>query len=238
MTFPPTTELARDPRVVAGLERQLELRARRLGAGEQPLGWKLGFGSAPAREMLGTVAPLVGFMTDRSVLGRPASCSIGGWANPMLEPEVAARIGTAPTPGGSLEDAAEAIDGLAPAFELADLDPPPANVEEILAGNIFHRAVVVGEFAEPSAAAPEALRGELTVGDGPTEEVADPQAATGPVAGLIRHVADLLAAFDAELASGEIVICGSIVPPIAVRPGDRVSYRLAPAGALEIELAG
>lgn len=236
MSSQATAELAADPRVIAGFDRQLELRRRRLEAGERPLGWKLGFNAPAAREALGIAAPLVGFLTDASILATPEIVSVGGWSRPLLEPEVAVRIGRAPTPGGSLEDAAASIGGLAPAFELADLEPPPTDVEEILAGNIFHRAVVLGEVAEAAAEDLGALSAELARGDRAPESIPEPQGATGPIPGLIRHLADLLHAFGVALAPGEIVICGSIVPPIAVGPGDRLRYRLAPVGALEIEL--
>src|SRR5947209_14228300 len=33
-----------DPRVARGMQAQLELRRRRLAAGDEPLGWKVGFG--------------------------------------------------------------------------------------------------------------------------------------------------------------------------------------------------
>lgn len=230
-----TAELARDPRVVAGLEAQLALRHRRLGAGERPLGWKLGFGAPAALQALGTAAPLVGFLTDRSLLSRPERCAIGGWTRPLLEPEVAARLGRPLAPGGSLDEAAAAIDGLAPAFELADLDPPPTEVERVLAGNVFHRAVVLGPYADPALAPVESLRAELTCG-GDIEAVDDPQEATGPIVALVRHVADLLAYFGLELRAGDVLICGSIVPPIAAAAGRRYRYRLQPIGELSIEL--
>ncbi len=232
-----TAELARDPRVVAGLEAQLELRRRRLAAGERPLGWKLGFGAPAAREGLGTAAPLIGFLTDRSLLPQPARCAIGGWTRPVLEPEVAARLGRSLAPGGSLDEAAAAIEGLAPAFELVDLDPPPTEVESVLAGNIFHRAVVLGPYADAALVPVESLRAELTGGED-TEAVDDPQEATGPIVALVRHVADLLGYFGLELGTGEMLICGSIVPPIAVAAGRRYRYRLQPIGELSIELTG
>lgn len=231
-----TAELAADPRVRAGMAAQLELRERRLAAGERPLGWKLGFGSAEAMAKLGTAAPLVGFLTDRSLLAPGEAPSLAGWANPLLEPEVAVRIGAEPAPGGSLEDAESAIEALGPAFELADLDPPPAAVEEILAANIFHRAIALGPVAGLAEAAPARLRAVVERGDGEAEQITDPQAPTGEVVALIRHVADLLDRFGLALRAGEIVICGSIVAPISVAPGDRVRYQLEPVGELSIDL--
>ena len=217
-----TAELARDPRVVAGPRGAA-------GAASQTARARVSGRSAgssasaprPRGKPLGTAAPLIGFLTDRSLLAQPERCSIGGWTRPVLEPEVAARLGRPLAPGGSLDEAAAAIDGLAPAFELADLDPPPTDVERVLAGNVFHRAVVLGPYADPALAPMEDLRAELTCGED-TEAVDDPQEATGPIVALVRHVADLLGYFGLELGAGEMVICGSIVPPIAVAAGRRL----------------
>ena len=57
-----------DARILRGMERQLRIRQARLDAGEKPLGWKVGFGSPAAMEGLGIDAPLIGFMTDKSLL--------------------------------------------------------------------------------------------------------------------------------------------------------------------------
>jgi 2-keto-4-pentenoate hydratase len=229
MTSPATTELAADPRVRAGMAAQLELRRKRLAAGERSLGWKLGFGTTAAMEKLGIAAPLVGFLTDRSVIAAGETPSVEGWVRPMLEPEIAATVGAVPAQGE--------IEAVGPAFELADVDPPPEDVEAILAANIFHRGVVLAEPAAVSRVAPGDLRAELQRPGGKREAIADPQAATGQLAGLVRHVAALLEAFGHALQPGEIVICGSLVPPIAVAGGDGMRYRLEPVGELAIALA-
>lgn len=227
------TELAADPRVRRGMAALLKARRERIAAGERPLGWKLGFGSAAAMEALGTAAPLVGFLTGRSLLDAAREASIAGFTRPMLEPEVAVRIGADLDPGGGLEPAGAAIAALSPAFELADVDPSPEDVEAILAGNVFHRGLVLGAESE-GVPAPQRLRAVVEDADGTTREVEHPQGATGPIVGLIRHVADMLGEFGETLEAGAVVICGSIVPPIPVAPGDSVAYRLEPVGEISI----
>lgn len=217
------------------MEAQLTVRARRLAGGETSLGWKLGFGSAEAMEGLGIAAPLVGFLTDRSALSSEDVPRIHDWTRPVVEPEVAVRLGADLAPGGDRAEAAGAIAAIAPAFELVDVDPPPTDVVEILAGNIFHRHVVLAGEANVDPAAFAGLRASVAH-NGDERTVADPQAATGELVGLIRHVADLLGEFGAPLRAGEIVICGSIVPPIGVSPGDAVAYRIDPAGAISLRL--
>jgi 2-keto-4-pentenoate hydratase len=214
------------------MSAQLADRRRRLASGERSLGWKVGFGSAEAMRRLRTDAALVGFLTDASLLDPPGSVSLSGWAAPVLEPEVAVHMGSDLPAGGDVGAAGEAIAALGPAFELADVDPPPSEVQAILAGNIFQRDVLLGP-ADPSASR-GSLRGRLRGPDGAERIVEDPEALTGGITDAVRHVADLLGEFDQLLAADEIVICGSIVPPIPVSPGDAFSYALHPVGEMSI----
>ena len=56
------TALWDDPRVQRGMKVQLAKRRALIDAGGAPLGWKVGFGSAPAMEKFKITAPLVGFL--------------------------------------------------------------------------------------------------------------------------------------------------------------------------------
>jgi 2-keto-4-pentenoate hydratase len=224
MSFHRTAELAADPRVARGLSVQLAERRARIDAGDAPLGWKLAFGTPATMERLGTAAPLIGYLMRSRLIEGDAGFAVGGWTNPVLEPEVAAHVG----------DDGE-IAALGPAFELADIDPPPEDPEAILAGNAFHRAVMVGRAAP--GASPAELSGRIRRSRGETQIVTDVQAANGEIVPLVRHVADLLPAFGEALRPGDVVICGSIVaPPLPAAPGDDVEYELEPLGGISIRL--
>ena len=225
-----------DPRVARGTERMLALRGERLAAGERAIGWKVGFGSPAAMEKLGTTQPLVGFLTDGTLLADGSSVEVGGWAAPMLEAEIAVHVAADLGAGASPQDVREAIGALAPAIELADIDPPPADPEEILAGNIFHRAVILGA---PVTEHPPP--GEVTarlVRDG--EEVArtdTPAALTGDVFEIARLTAETVAAAGEHLRRGEVIITGSVVPPLPVASGQRLTAELEPLGSLTVQLS-
>ena len=119
--------------------------ARRAERGGRQIGWKVGFGAPAAMEMLKIDRPLVGFLTEAGCSPYGADVPVGAWTKPMLEAEVAVHLGARrarPTPRGTRSRAA--IGGLSAAIELADLDPPPDGRRAILAGNIFHRHVLLG----------------------------------------------------------------------------------------------
>jgi 2-keto-4-pentenoate hydratase len=224
MSFHRTADLAADPRVARGLSVQLASRRARIDAGDEPLGWKLAFGTPATMERLGTAAPLIGYLMRSGMIERDAGFPVGGWTKPVLEPEVAAHVG----------DDGE-IAALGPAFELADIDPPPKDPEAIVAGNAFHRAVMLGPAAR--GASPAQLSGRIRRSGSEVRVIEDVQAANGEVVPLVRHVAELLPAFGEELRPGDVVICGSIVaPPLPAAPGDDVEYELQPLGRISIRL--
>ncbi len=225
-----------DERVVRGMHAMLALRRERLAAGARPLGWKLGFGSSAAFERLGADRPLVGFLTSAGLLPDGARVTVAGWTAPALEPEIAVHLERDVGAGASPTEVQAAIGGLSAAIELADVDPPAADPEAILAGNIFHRHVILGPVDRQRTHA-SGIVGRL-VRDG--DEVArtdTPEALTGEIVKVLRLTAETLAASGERLRAGEVVITGSVVPPLAVSSGQRVSAELSPLGSLTVELA-
>jgi 2-keto-4-pentenoate hydratase len=214
-----------DPRIERGTRAMLELRAATLAEGARPLGWKVGFGAPAALELLKTDRPLVGFLTDRGVIEDGATVPVGDWKNPMLEPEIAAYIG---------ED--RAIAGLSAAIELADVDVPPADPEAILAGNIYHRHVMLGPV-DSSRTDGAGIGARLVRGGDVAAETDDPAALTGDIVDVVRLTAELLAACGERLRPGDVVITGSALPPLSVGPGDTVTAELGPLGSLTVALA-
>jgi 2-keto-4-pentenoate hydratase len=67
----------------------------------------------------------------------------------------------------------------------------------------------------------------------------DPQANTGEWVGIVCHVADVLAAFGERLRSGEIIITGSVVPPLTIEPGeDAIAFEVDPVGGVGVRFSG
>ena len=225
-----------DPRIARGTAAMLELRRARLAEGDRAVGWKVGFGSPAAFELLRIDRPLVGFLTDRGLVDDGGAVAVGGWTQPMLEPEIAVHLARDVPGDATRDDVRAAMRGLSAAIELADVDTPPADPEPIVAGNIFHRHVLLGPVDEGRTTA-DGIRGRL-VRDG--EEIAAtdaPEAATGELAEVVRLTAELLAANGERLRAGDVVITGSIVPPVKVAPGESVTVEIDPLGSLTVVIA-
>jgi 2-keto-4-pentenoate hydratase len=227
-----------DPRIAKGMRTQLAQRRARIEAGEAPLGWKVGFGAPAAMKALGLNAPLVGFLMRNALVAPDAPVTLAGWVKPVAEPEIAVHMGRDLGAGADPAAVREAIAAIGPAIELADLDRPPTDVEAILAGNIYQRHVALGA-PDPTRAGGDVAGLTCRVMRRGVEVACtnDPQANTGEVIGIVRHVADVLAAFGERLAGGDVIIAGSVVPPLFLEPDEeRVTFALEPVGTVSVRL--
>jgi len=224
-----------DPRILRGMEKQFKLRQDRLSAGEKSIGWKVGFGAPLSMQKLRLERPLVGFLTDKVLLPSASSISLAGWTKPAMEPEVAVHMGKDLLAGADLETTRDAIAALGPAIEVADVHFVPEDVEVILADNIFNRHVILGKADSSRAGGQLAgLKGYISHNEEELPSVTDLQALTGNMVELVRHVANTLSVFCETLRADDVIITGSIVPPLSVVANDSVSYRLEPIDSLSV----
>ena len=228
-----------DPRIARGMHKQLGARRARIAAGEKPLGWKVGLGAKAAMERLSIKMPLVGYMMQKSLVPNGSTVSLAGWTQPVAEPEIAVHM--AADLSGNADRAATiaAIGALGPAIELADLNPPPADVEAALAGNIFHRHVILGPADRSRAGA--RLDGLTCLVFRRGTQVArqeDLQANIGNIVDIVAHVAGTLAAYGEKLKRGDVIITGSIVPPPLIEPDEtEFAYTLDPMPQLSVKFS-
>ena len=211
----------------------------RLQDGDTLIGWKVGFGAPAAMEKLAITAPLIGFLTGRARLEAGSTVSLVGWKKPAAEAEIAVYMGT-DLPGGAERKAAQrAIAGVGPAIELADVGFPPDDVEAILAGNIYQRHVILGTCDRSRAGcALDGLEARIHRDEVEVARTADPQAATGELIDIVRHVANMLAAFGRTLRAGEIIITGSITPPLWIEMDKGLQFTLDPIGSIGVRFSG
>jgi 2-keto-4-pentenoate hydratase len=227
-----------DPRVSRGMAAQLSARRKLLDAGHKPLGWKVAFGSPAAMQRLGIEAPLIGFLTDRALVASGVTLSLSDWTKPVLEPEIAVHLAADLPAGADRATASAAIGALGPAFELADVRYSPDNIEALLAGNINQRNVILGSNDVSRAGGLlQGLSGRVLRNGTEVANTSDVQELTGELIDIVRHVADMLAAFGETLQAGQIIIAGSIVPPLWVEAGEEVVFHLDPIDTISIRFA-
>jgi 2-keto-4-pentenoate hydratase len=195
-------------------------RRQLLARGAEPVGWKIGFNMPAIQDKLGIDGPLAGFLTSDGVLDDGADVPLEGPI--IVESEVAVELG---------EDG-RSITALLPALELADPPDLEQDVETILAGNIFHRAVAFGPRVETGS--PGAAR-ILVNGD---EQHSVPRERTGArLDEMVGVVASRLADAGERLMPGERIITGILAPPHSAEPGDTVRLELESVGGVELRFA-
>lgn len=220
-----------NPSVRNGILRMLSLRSELLAQGHTAVGWKLGFGAPAALERFDLEGPLVGFLTSATVVWPGDTVSCEGWKRPVAEPEIAVYIGSEVRQG----HVGESIAGIGAAIELANVDPPPDDIEEILAGDIFHEAVLFGEPDWTRAGGDRSGLNARVVHDG--REIlnsADMELLTGEMIDIVGHASALLNAAGEGFSSGDVVIIGSITPPLAIEPGQEIEFELSPLPAISV----
>lgn len=226
--------MSRSP-LTRGLERQLARRRELIADGHRSIGWKAGFGAPAWLEKFGLSGPLVGFLSDATLVDDGATVDITHWARPVAEPELAAHLGSDLPPGSGEDAVRSAIVAIGPAIELADIDPPPEDVEQILAGNIFHRALVLGPPDESRAGADlDGLEAKIRLQGQEHARTRQLEDLTGGVIEVVSHLSALLADHDEMMKAGEVVICGSVVPPLDLEPETIVEFELHPLPSITV----
>lgn len=128
------TAAAQDPRIAAGLARQVADWRAQIRAGRTALGWKVGFGAPDALVRLKIAAPLTGYLLAHNVLPSGATCDLSGLDETARRTRDRRASRARPAGRGRHEDEARAaIGALAPAIELADVSFALDEPEQILA---------------------------------------------------------------------------------------------------------
>jgi 2-keto-4-pentenoate hydratase len=206
--------------VERGTRAMLVRRRELLAQGTEPVGWKIGFNVPALLDRLGLDRPLAGFLTTDGLLENGAQVSVD---TPLVvESEVAVELG----------DDARTIAALLPALELADPPDLEQDVETILAGNIFHRAVVFGPRVEAQAPGTAHI-----LVNGSLEHSVPAEQAGARLPEMVDAIAGRLADAGEELRPGERIITGVLAPPHAAQPGDTVRLELEALGGVELRFA-
>ncbi|MEE8496783.1 MAG: fumarylacetoacetate hydrolase family protein [Xanthomonadales bacterium] len=224
-----------DQQILRGMTTQLKLRAARLKNGDSSLGWKIGFGAPAVMERLGIRAPLLGFLSKSALIPSGQTVALQDFKQAVAEPEIAVHMGTDLESDADEAAVRASIAGLSSAIELADLSFPPNDVERILAGNVYQHSVILGPMdAGRAGARLNGLSARLVKDDAEIGKTTDMEANTGVIIDLVRLVADCLAGFGLTLRAGEVIITGSVIPPVMVEQPCTIVFNLEPFASIGV----
>ena len=218
-----------------GYARQRERRDLLLSRGARSLGVKIGANDPASQRRLRLASPIAGYLTDATLVPVGQPIPIGDAVLAGVEPEFALTLSAAVPHTAQLEEVALAIGNVGLAAEIIDVNQRYDDLSELLAGNIFHRAVLL-----PTA---PAVFSEQDVGSSwMTAHRNGDRVWSLPIGFVLGdpREAVLFAARAAwlhgdELRPGETVMSGLLTPlPIWVKPGDRVTLDAGALGRLEL----
>ena len=134
--------------LAAAYQDALALRSLRLARGEKVRGFKLGFTNRSIWPIYDVYAPIWGTVYDSTLqwCEGEGRLSASGLCQPRIEPEIVFGMRHTPAPEATLEDLFDAIEWLAPGFELVQTHLPN------------------WKFKAPDAVADGGLHGRLVVG--------------------------------------------------------------------------
>lgn len=229
-------------------ERLIALREAR---GEKRVGWKIGFTNRTIWQRYDVHAPIWGTVWERTLAFADAAghgvLSLAACCQPRLEPEVVFAFRRTPAAGAGLQDLFEALDWMAPGFEIVQshCDDWRFTAAQTMADSGLHARLLVGpRVALPADA--QALRAQLAAAqvalarEGTVVERGQGANVLGsPLDALAHFVAELRACPGApEIGPGDIVTTGTWTDAWPVRAGERWSARFdAPLGELAVTLA-
>jgi 2-keto-4-pentenoate hydratase len=233
------------PDLAAGVAVQVEI-ARRQNA-LPPAGFKIGATTQRMQEYLGLAGPAAGFMLRENLHAGEATLPFASLRNPGAECELAVRLARDLAPGPcNIERARAAVGDLFAAMEIVEnrYGPPPAGdlkavgTPTLIADQVYHRAAILGAPpADWRVLDLQSIPGRITV-DGA-------ERGSGHGADLLGHpLAALawLAASDAArafggLRAGQVVMLGSVTPPIWLDGPCTVTVRFDGLAEVRLRLA-
>jgi 2-keto-4-pentenoate hydratase len=190
-------------------------------------------------QKVGLQAPLVGYLMQRGLLLSGSTVSLHGWTRPVAEPEICVRMMSDLGSGATANSALTAIKEIFPAIELVDLDPLPAadNLDILLEDNIFQRHVILCGNTRFGAGM-TGLTSRVIRRGAETAATSDLEALTGKLGDIVAHVANTLAAYGEKLTAGDVIITGSITPPIMLEADEtELSHAIDPIGEVSVSFS-
>jgi 2-keto-4-pentenoate hydratase len=220
-------DTSREASIRDGLTAQETASRELLDAGAKRLGWKAGFGTAAAFEKLGTDGPLVGFLTDATLAPSGTTIDVGDWEKPVLETEVGLRLDADVEAGQGREEIRAAIGAVGAAIELVDLGQAGGDPGAILAANVFHRKVLLGDWAALAPGEPlEDVRIDVLTDGEPHTSQADPAAVLGDLIDVVAGLTNLLSDSEDGLRAGDVIITGAAIKAFDLSGGESVEVRV------------
>lgn len=202
-------------------EIQLVNIRRRLAAGAEVRGHKVGLSSPVMQRMMGVDEPDYGHLLHDMELAPGVPVPVARYCHPRVEVEVGFVLGDdLPGEGCTPEDVLAATERVVPALELIDsrIRDWRITIADTIADNASSAGFVIGEGRDPRGIDLKAVKARLTSGG---ELLAEGRgdAVLGDPARSVAWLARTVARFGVPLKKGHLVLPGSCTRAVDIAPG-------------------
>ncbi|MSP29871.1 MAG: hydratase [Acetobacteraceae bacterium] len=234
----PTTIAPQDEAEGVAVQHAL---ARHVGIA-QPPGFKIGATGARMQAYLGLPGPAGGFMAGAGIHASGASLRFADYVRPGLECELAVRLAHDLPPGPCTQDQAMAAVGeLMAGIELVDnrygaVDT--LHMPTMMADQVFHSAAILGTPAPANWRNWDltTIAGRILVDGVARDNGMGGDLLGHPMRGLAWLASSALAAAFGGLKAGQVVMLGSVTPPVWLDGPARARVEFAGLSAVELSL--
>ncbi len=224
-------------KIQSGMSRQIQTWRSTVSNHGHRLGWKIGFNMQADQQDLNLPSAMVGFLSQEHNIAPGGDYTAAPSAILLIEPEVAVLIGKDVPSGASTEQARSAITAYTAALELIDTTRSVDNdIEEILAGNLFHERVMLAAQRLPASAYKREQLGISLSINGREVRTLEQQRVPEDFTALILDVANILATNGEQLQSGDWIITGASAKAIPIKSGDDIDLDMGPLGQAQLTI--
>ncbi len=207
-----------------------------------PAGFKIGATGGRMQAYLGVDAPIGGFMQAPDVHQGHAELRFADYRRPGLECEVAVRLGRDLAPGRySLEQVTAAVGDFFAGIEIVENrygDLKELGTPVLVADQMFHAAAVIGATGGVDWRGLDlaAFTGRIEVTGGVSDSGVTSDLMGHPLNGLIWLAGSPLVAAFGGLKAGQVVMLGSVTPPVWLEGPVQATVSFPPFPAVTVHL--
>ena len=212
---------------------------RRVAAGDQIVGKKIGVTSVAVQQMLNVHQPDFGFITRQMAFADDAriSLSTNKLIQPRAEGEIAFKLKRDLVgPGITEADVLDATEYVMPCFEIVDsrIHEWRIRIQDTVADNASCGVFVLGDSqVDPRELDLPNLRMRVSKNGEPLSEGLGSAVQGNPLTA-VAWLANTLGAFGIPFKAGEIILSGSLVPLEPARAGDRFELTIDGLGSARV----
>lgn len=234
----PLTERETDISIDDAYHISLQMVERRVQAGENIIGKKIGVTSKAVQNMLNVYQPDFGYLTDQMVYASGADMPI---SEQLIEPRAEGEIAFILKrdligPGITNAEVLRATECVMPCFEIVDsrIRNWDIKIQDTVADNASCGLFVLGDSAVDPGKVDLVTAGMVVEKNGSIISTGAGAAALGSPVNCVAWLANTLGEFGISLKAGEVILSGSLVPLEPVVAGDYMRVDIGGIGSASV----